>query len=314
MEIEKKKLKKLLENEVEKCINNGCEGILLSGGLDTSILAYIASKKTKNIKAFTLKFLQSSDEIYARKLCEILKIKHYVLDISYDALIENLRKTIEILKVFEPIEIRNSVAIYSVLNFAKNYVNSVMTGDGADELFFGYDFLIKMGKNERKIYAEKMWGKMRFSSLELGEFLEIKIFTPYLSDAVKNYAINLEEDKKINGNIGKWILRKSFEGLVPDEFIWREKVAIEYGSGTTKLKEIFEEKIGDEEFIRQKEKIKKEDGVIIRDKEHLYYYQIYKEIFGVVPKAKENELSCKGCGAKIEYKNQFCRICGTSNE
>jgi asparagine synthase (glutamine-hydrolysing) len=314
MEIEKKKLKKLLEKEVEKCINNGCEGILLSGGLDTSILTYIASKKTKNIKAFTLKFLQSSDEIYARKLCEILKIKHYVLDISYDALIENLRKTIEILKVFEPIEIRNSVAIYSVLNFSKNYVNSVMTGDGADELFFGYDFLIKMGKNERKIYAEKMWGKMRFSSLEIGEFLGIKIFTPYLSDGVKNYAINLEDDKKINGNIGKWILRKSFEGLVPDEFIWREKVPIEYGSGTTKLTEIIREKIKDKEFEVEKERIKKDDEVIIRDKEHLFYYQIYKEIFRTVPKAKENELSCKGCGAKIEYEKQFCKICGTNNE
>jgi asparagine synthetase B (glutamine-hydrolysing) len=40
----------LLENEVEKCINNGCEGILLSGGLDTSILAYISSNKTKILK------------------------------------------------------------------------------------------------------------------------------------------------------------------------------------------------------------------------------------------------------------------------
>jgi asparagine synthetase B (glutamine-hydrolysing) len=41
MEIEKEKIRKLLENEVEKCINNGCEGILLSGGLDTSILRFI---------------------------------------------------------------------------------------------------------------------------------------------------------------------------------------------------------------------------------------------------------------------------------
>jgi asparagine synthase (glutamine-hydrolysing) len=314
MEIEKKKIRELLENEVEKCINNGCEGILLSGGLDTSILAYISSNKTKNFKAFTLKFLQSSDVSYAKKLCEILKIKHYILDIDYEDLIENLKGTIKILKIFEPMEIRNSVAIYSILNFSKNYVSGVMTGDGADELFFGYDFLIKMEKDERKIYAEKMWEKMHFSSMDIGKFLEIKIFTPYLSDGIKKYAINLGDDFKINGNTGKWILRKAFEGLIPDEFIWRVKTPIEYGSGTTKLTEIFEEKIEDKEFEEEKEKVKNEDGVIIRDKEQLFYYKIYKEIFGSVPKAKENEISCRGCGAKIEYEKQFCRICGTNNE
>jgi asparagine synthase (glutamine-hydrolysing) len=308
-----RKLRILLEKEVEKCIYNGCEGILLSAGLDTSVLTYIAARKTKNFKAFTLKFGSASDAEYAKKLCEILGIKNYLLEVDEEILLKNLRETIKILGVFDPMEIRNSVAIYTILKFSKNYVNGIMTGDGADELFFGYNFLIKMGKDERKIYAEKMWEKMYFSSIEIGKFLGMEIFTPYLSKKIKNYAISIDDDLKIKGNTGKWILRKAFEGLIPDEFIWREKLPIEYGSGTTKLTGIFEKRISDDEFLRKKFEYKKVDEVIIRDKEHLYYYQIYKEVFGTVPKAKENEISCKGCGAKIEYKNQFCRICGTCN-
>jgi len=307
------KLRTLLENEVEKCINDGCEGILLSAGLDTSILAYIASKKTKNFTAFTLKFGNAPDAQYSKKLCEILGIKHYLWEIDEEILLKNLRETIKILGVFDPMEIRNSVAIYTILKFSKNYVNGIMTGDGADELFFGYDFLIKMEKEKRMTYAEKMWKRMHFSSIEIGKFFGMKIFTPYLSDKIKNYAINLDENLKIKGDVGKWILREAYKNLLPEEFIMRKKTPIEYGSGTTKLTEIFENLISDNEFLKKKFEYKNADGVIIRDKEHLYYYEIYKEIFGNVQKAKENEIKCNGCGAKIEYKHAFCKICGTSN-
>jgi len=307
------KIRELLEYEVKKSIENGCEGILLSG-LDTSILTYIASKFRSNFKAFTLKFKNGKDAYYTKKLSQILNIQHYLFEIKEKELIQNLKETIKIIGVFEPIEIRNSVAIYSILKFIKELgIKGIITGDGADELFFGYDFLIKMEKNERMTYAEKMWKRMYFSSVDIGKFLDIKIFTPYLSENFKNYVMEIPDNLKIKDNIGKWILRKSYENLLPDEFIWRGKEPIEYGSGTTKLTFIFENKIEDKEFKEKKEKIRKEDGVIIRDKEHLYYYQIYKEIFGDIRKAKENEIKCRGCGSKIEYKNAFCRICGTEN-
>ncbi|MDI6730911.1 MAG: asparagine synthase C-terminal domain-containing protein [Candidatus Altarchaeum sp.] len=159
IETEILKLRELLENEVKKSISEGCDGILLSAGLDTSILAYVAAKNTK-IKTFTLKFGNAPDAEYAKRLCKILGIEHCVLDIDDEILTKNLRETIKILGVFDPMEIRNSVAIYTILKFAKKYTNSVMTGDGADELFFGYEFLIKMEKEERENYAKNMWKNM----------------------------------------------------------------------------------------------------------------------------------------------------------
>jgi len=245
---------------------------------------------------------------------KILGIEHYILNIDYENLIKNLRETIKILGVFDPMEIRNSVAIYTILKFAKKYTNSVMTGDGADELFFGYDFLIKMKKEEREIYSKNMWKNMHFSSKDFGRFFGMKIFSPYLSDEVKNYAIGLSDEMKIKNDVGKWILRKAYLNLLPNEFVWRKKTPIEYGSGTTLLTNIFNNKIKDVDFEQKKLKYKKEDEIIIRDKEHLYYYEIFKEIFGNVKKAKEGEIRCKGCGAMIEYKNSFCRICGTNNK
>ncbi|OIQ05513.1 MAG: hypothetical protein COV98_02410 [Candidatus Altarchaeum sp. CG12_big_fil_rev_8_21_14_0_65_33_22] len=316
MEIETEivKLKKLLEKEVNKDINDGCDGILLSAGLDTSILSYLAAKKTKNFKAFTLKFgNHAPDAEYAEKLCQILNIEHHLLEADEEILMKNLREAIKISGVFDPMEIRNSVAIYTILKFSKDYVRGVMTGDGADELFFGYDFLIKMKKDERKFYAKNMWKTMHFSSNDMGRFFGIKIWTPYLSGEVKNYAISLDDDVKINGSVGKWILRKAYENLLPKEFIMREKTPIEYGSGTTLLTNIFENKISDEVFIKKKSEYKESDGAIIRDKEHLYYYEIYREIFGKVKEAKQDEIKCAGCGIGIEHKKAFCRICGTMN-
>lgn len=320
IETETLKLRELLEKEVERSINDGCEGILLSAGLDTTILAYISSKytpsknlKNKKIKAFTLKFGNAPDAKYAKRLCKILGIEHYVLNIDEENLTKNLRETIKILAVFDPMEIRNSVAIYTILKFAKKYASSVMTGDGADELFFGYDFLIKMEKEERENYAKKMWKNMHFSSNDFGRFFGMKIFSPYLSDEVKNYAMNIDDEMKIKKGVGKWILRKAYLNLLPEEFVLRKKTPIEYGSGTTLLTNIFEDEIKNADFEQKKLKYEKEDQVIIRDKEHLYYYEIFKEIFGNVKGAKEDEIKCKGCGAGIRHEKLFCRICGTNN-
>lgn len=305
-----KNLSELLENEVKKNIS---EGILLSGGLDTSILTFLGKKYNKNLKAFSLKFKDSPDYKYSKKLCEILDIKHYVFDISEEELLKNTNETIKILKSFDPMEIRNSVAIYSIMKFSKEYVKSVMTGDGADELFFGYDFLINMNKKKLKEYSRRMWERMHFSSKEIGKFFKLKVVTPFLSDEIMKFAKSIDDEIKIKNNIGKWILRKSFENLIPNEFLWQEKRPMEIGSGTTLLTEIISKKISDEDFLQNKLKFEKEDEVIIRNKEHLYYYQIYKEIFGNVKKAEENEIKCKGCGAKIYSEKEYCKICGTQN-
>ena len=82
------------------------------------------------------------------------------------------------------------------------------------------------------------------------------------------------------------------------------------GTGTTILPWLFDSRIPDSEFNRQKDKYLKEDGVVIRDKEHLAYYQIYRELFGLPSEAGGGARKCPQCGAGVKEGNTFCRTCG----
>jgi len=80
---------------------------------------------------------------------------------------------------------------------------------------------------------------MAFSSVPLAKVLGIEVKLPYLDSTFKDFAMKLDSKYKIrkeNGRIyGKWILRKAFESILPREILWRVKIPIEYGSGTTIL-------------------------------------------------------------------------------
>lgn len=297
----------------ESVRENMCEGILLSGGLDTSIMAVIASKYNPNLKAFTVAFGKAPDLEYSRKLAGRLSLEHHILTLDEKELIANIKPTIEILHSFDPMEIRNSVTIYSCLKFAKKYAKSVMTGDGGDELFFGYSFLRAMNEKDLAEYASRLYKIMHFSSVDFGEKLGIQVRNPYLDERVKSFAIALDTRLKIKDGVGKWILRKAYESELTPEFAWRVKTPIEYGSGSTSLKGLLAARIADDEFAQKKREYAME-GVRIRDKEHLYYYDIYRDAFGKVPSSKEGEIKCCGCGGGLPPNISYCRICGTSND
>jgi len=303
-----------LRNLVDESVReNMCEGILLSGGLDTSIIAVVASKYNPRLKAFTVVFGEAPDFEYSRKLSKLLNLEHHILTLSEKNLTANIKPTIEILRSFDPMEIRNSVAIYSGLKFAKKQVKSVMTGDAGDELFAGYSFLQKLSKKQLAKYSKRLYEIMHFSSIKLGEELGIRVKIPYLSEKVKSFAMALNPDLKIKDGVGKWILRKAFENNLPAEFVWRKKTPIEYGSGTTLLKKVIETSVEDDEFIQKKSEYKKE-GVEIRDKEHMYYYEIYREVVGRIPSSKSNEIKCVGCGGGLSLSTSYCKLCGATND
>lgn len=304
------KLRALVDESVRE---NMCEGILLSGGLDTSILATVASKYNPNLRAFTVAFREAPDLEYSMKLAKQLNLKHHILTLTEKNLMANIKPTIEILHSFDPMEIRNSVAIYSGLKFAKEYVSSIMTGDGGDELFAGYSFLKTMSKKELVEYSRRLYEIMHFSSTDLGRALEVQVRVPYLSQNIMSFAFVLNPDLKIRQGVGKWILRKAFENDLPVEFVWRKKASIEYGSGMTLLMRIIETNIEDEEFTQKKHEYERE-GVRIRDKEHLYYYEIYRKIVGEIPSPKNSEITCGGCGGGLPPNTSYCQICGAIHD
>ncbi len=297
---------KLREELMKATERNLADGLFLSGGLDTAILASLVPGR----KAFTIR-LESygNDSKYAEVVAKQFNMEHYQIVVNIDQALSAIPEVIRILHTFDP-AIPNDLAIYFALKFAKDRgAESIMTGDGADELFAGYSYMFNLNLND---YISRIAGKMHFSSNELGRYFGIEMKQPYLDKEFIRFSLEIPRDLKVkaeNGKVwGKWILRKTFEDDLPYEIIWQDKRPIEYGSGFTKLRETIESKISDEEFK------KKERSYPVRfiNKEHLFYFEVYMNIVGDIPAPGEGEKQCPGCGAGIDQNALHCRICGNN--
>jgi asparagine synthase (glutamine-hydrolysing) len=301
---------------IEKAVREKlAEGILFSGGLDTSILALISSKFI-SLKAFTvaLEGAPAPDVKYASLMAKKLGIKHFIHFINEDELYDAIHAVIKTVRSFDPMEVRNSAAVYVALKMAKEEgLSTVMTGDGCDELFAGYSFLFNLNREQLRFELEKLWRVMSFSSVPLAETLGLEAKLPYLDPYVKNFASKLDPTYKVRKERGQkwgtWILRKAFEDILPDEIVWRVKTPIEHGSGTTILPALFEQKISDEEFREKRRRYIEDDRVTIRCKEQLFYYEVYRSTVGVPHPAKRGRI-CPYCNSNVEEGVTYCRICG----
>ena len=302
-----------LEESVRR---NLSDGLLLSGGLDTSLLAYIASKWSEpSCITVALCGAPAPDIEYASLVANRLALNHYVHYFDNDELDEGIRAVITILKTFDPMEVRNSAAAYIGLKVAKDRgLSTVMTGDGCDELFAGYSFLFGLTKEELEAALSKMSSIMRFSSVPLAQHLGIQVRLPFLEPEFRAFAEGLDVGLKVRSERdqvwGKWVLRKAFEGILPPELLWRVKAPIEVGTGTTVLPLLMNSRISDLEFAKEKTRYLNEDKVLIRDKEHLFYYRIYRGVAGVPGARNGGTRVCPDCGSSIEEGVSFCRICG----
>ncbi|KPV64028.1 MAG: asparagine synthetase B [Candidatus Bathyarchaeota archaeon BA2] len=306
-------LRSLLEEAVKK---NLAEGILLSGGLDTSVLAVVASKFTL-LETFTVAFqgFPAPDVKYATLMANRLHLTNFVHYFDEDELYDAFRTVVRTRKSFDPMEVRNSAAILIGLKMAKEKrINTVMTGDGCDELFAGYSFLFNLEKEKLDLELKKLWEAMSFSSIPLAKTLEIEAKLPYLDPNFKAFAMKLDSGYKVKaekGNVwGKWIVRKAFENILPEEVVWRVKMPIEQGSGTTVLPSVFDRNIADVEFKEKRSKYLEKDKVIIRSKEQLFYYEIYRSVVGVPHPTDPNRRLCPQCNSNVTRNSTYCRTCG----
>jgi asparagine synthase (glutamine-hydrolysing) len=160
----------------------------------------------------------------------------------------------------------------------------------------------------------EMCSTMRFASVPLAESLGMKAKLPFLDDEFKRYAMEIPVGLKIREErglvYGKWILRKAFEHDLPDEVVWRVKMPIEQGSGTSSLPEYYERKISDSELDQKREELWKSDRVRIRDKEQLAYYEIYREIIGIPAGRGGGSKVCTACSTRVPEEMNYCRTCG----
>jgi asparagine synthase (glutamine-hydrolysing) len=304
-----------LRSRVEESVaRRPADCLVLSGGLDTSILAPLAAKGGTHVAVTVLASSDAPDRPYATAVAEALGWEHRVLDVTLDDLLSEVDFVVRELKTFDPMEIRNSIVIARALREAARLgVRSVMTGDGADELFGGYSFMWAKPDREFETYSRRMAETMHFSSFPLGRSLGLEVHAPYIDPRIVEFAVQLPKRLKVGNRegspMGKWVLRWAFPEAIA---CWRRKDPIEVGSGSARLPALFAERISAEEFSAEQRRIREEDRIQIRDPEHLGYYRAFQRIHGTSPMGERFRAgSCAGCGFSLPRPEAtFCPTCG----
>jgi len=257
---------RLLLDKAIKCDKAG--GVLLSGGLDTSIVALIAKRYVPELKAFTVTMEGFDEDLkYAKRVAQFLELDHKVHFFGERELVDAALEASSVLnnrhyEACVPPHIKEGVIegysevvgpttlapVYIAMRFAREYVNSIYSGDGADELFIGYDsiigfidFIVSNGDETFARDIERELSSRVFQAHDLRYpymlacSLGLELKAPYLSVEVSEFAREMPVDYKVKSEEGrawgKWLLRKAFEDYLPAEIVWREKTTIDSGTG-----------------------------------------------------------------------------------
>ena len=310
METEEEQCMRILTNAVNECKS---DWIALSGGLDSSILAHLRKDQKPQTMTIITKDFLGTDLTFAQIIAKHLGLNLSLIQVSMEDVLDSINETIKILGNYNDIEIRNSIVPYIYLTtLKKKGVDSVITGDGADEVFAGYNFLLKKSDEEIGEELKRIKKIMHFPSKDIARSLNMKVETPFLNEELIKFSDDIEISKKINAKdgekFGKWILRETFEKYLPNNITWREKSPMQDGSGTNNLTGLFNTIITDDIFTQKKTRILEEDGVYIRTKESLHYYECFRKTNSV--KKSDSDNRCPDCNYEIAPNSRFCRMCG----
>jgi asparagine synthase (glutamine-hydrolysing) len=303
-------LKELLSKSVEK---EASKVLLLSGGLDSSILASISKPQCSVTVALGN---EAPDLQSARVVAKKYGLGHLEVILTEQELIEIIEQVIRIFKTFDPMEIRNTCVVFAGISKAKKEgYREVMTGDGSDELFAGYNYLRRYFSHLSDLDAEvrRLWSIMDFSSKLIGKVLKMDIRLPFLQDEFATFAKSINIAMKVGAHSGqlwgKFLLRKCFEAELGEDVVWKPKFPQETGAGIQKIKDFLCTSISDSTFDLGR-KCALSDGVRIRDKEHLRYYQLFRKFFPIPGEHDCPHERCPECLGCLPRASRFCKTCG----
>jgi asparagine synthase (glutamine-hydrolysing) len=212
-------------------------GVILSGGLDSSIVLTHVREMHPDCVALTIGAPGSDDLLYARRLCAELGVRHEVIGLRpADIRAGDIREAIRISELSEYGDIINAVVSVPLFARARQLgIKVVLTGDGSDELFGGYPMYQSIGAAASRQLYQHMIGNLHRTELQRVDRVSmangVEARVPYLDPALVELAMRLPAGLKVRDGQEKWIMRQAFAGALPDYILRRPKNPMSHSSG-----------------------------------------------------------------------------------
>lgn len=235
------KLKSYLIEAVKKRIPEKSTQIacLLSGGIDSTIITYIASKLHPNVIAYTLASpnMPSADLEAAQTFCQQFNIKHIVVSPSVKEMQEfYIQEGVYMTESFEPILVRNAVSYHFLCRRVRDDgFKHCLNGEGADELFGGYDFVREVPQDQQDNIIWHSLSIIHKTYLQMADrasmYTTLEARVPFMDKELVKFCLTLPPEARIYGDNNKVLLRKLFENEFPQSITNRRKTGMNEGSG-----------------------------------------------------------------------------------
>ncbi len=297
-----KKLRDALDAAVHRQLMSDVPyGVLLSGGLDSSITSAVAKKYAEKriesgdtehawyprLHSFAIGLEGSPDLAAAQKVADHLGTVHHEIKFTIQEGIDAIRDVIYHLETYDITTIRASTPMYLMARAIKAMgIKMVLSGEGSDEIFGGYLYFHKAPNAEEfhKETVRKLDKLHQYDCLRANKSLAawgIEGRVPFLDKEFMDVAMRINpNDKMINGErMEKWVLRKAFEDMLPESVAWRQKEQFSDGVGYSwidTLKEMVNEKVSDEQMANAQYRFPIQTP---SSKEEFYYRSIFEEHF-----------------------------------